>query len=211
MMDRETIEAEYNRLGYEAFWSFMYTPAERLHDADIALIGLNPGGCKGDTGHWDNPKGNSYAIEKWSKNGEDWNPLQIQVDALLKAIGVNHDEIFAAQFIPFRSSSWDKLGNKKEALAFGRQLWRCVLERTPATRFLCLGSTVAEELVRLTGAEPDGEFDTGWGKRTFGRYVTPRHVIVRIPHLSWYRVFNRGGGYDARVRSAIKAASAPQP
>lgn len=208
-MNREAIQAEYERLGYKAGWSFMYTPAARLHDAEIALVGLNPGGDEGDAGHWDHPEGNAYANQNWSANGKAWSPLQVQVAALLDAVGVRHDRIVATQFIPFRSPNWRELERKKEALAFGRQLWRWLLEQTTATRFLCLGSTAAEELARLTGAKRSGKFKTDWGNQTFDRYVSPRHTVVRIPHLSRYRVFDRGGNHDAVVRSAIKAASAP--
>lgn len=209
-MNRTDIQREYERLGYDRGWSFLYVPEARLRTAEVALVGLNPGGSEDGGGQWDQPEGNAYALQKWAKDNRSWSPLQHQVAALLDAIGARQEDILAAQFIPFRSPRLASLARPGEARAFGRKLWRWALEQTPAKRFFCLGNDVTDELVALSGAKLEAEFSTSWGQGTreqkFRRYVAGDRVFVRLPHLSSYRVFDRAGDLKASVAESIKAA-----
>ena len=208
-MTPRDIQAEYDRLGYKAGWSFMYGPEARMRDANVAFVGLNPAGPEDSGRNWDFPA-NAYHHQKWAAGGMAWSPLQHQVDALFRALQVSPDQVFAAQFVPFRSPDLARLGHQAEAFAFGRQLWTWVLERTPATLFLCLGRDVTREVVALTGAKADGTWPTGWGRQTFKRYVAPGKVIVGLPHLSRFQVFGRqNGGAEDIVERLREAARAP--
>jgi hypothetical protein len=170
----------------------MSTPAAWMTTAHVAFVGLNP---RYDGGPavtlWDFPAGNAYALQPWGLNGQ-LNVLQKQVAGLFDAINVVHQDVFAAQFVPFKSTKWDTLARPNDALAFGRLMWQWVLSHTTVTRFFCLGRA-ASEIAALTGAVLDsGQFPTGWGNTLFKRYVSPRGIIVvGMPHLSRFQLFNR--------------------
>ena len=101
-------------------WSFMYTRQTALTHAKVTLIGLNPGGDQEDKS-WEPTEINAYIDQRWGKN-KGLSPLQEQVGLLFDALGVQPNEVFAANFIPFRSPSWSQLPDKEGALAFGRSL-----------------------------------------------------------------------------------------
>ena len=70
-------------------------------------------------------------------------------------------QVFAGQFIPFRSRSYGELPKKEEALEFGRRLWTWVLARTQARLFVCMGKEAAWHISSLTGASETETFPTG--------------------------------------------------
>jgi hypothetical protein len=103
----DTIVAKYRALGYQKGWGFIACPEQRLHDAAVAIVGLNPGGGGADDAFaygemWDTPEGNAYFRQKWGKGGGE-TPIQGQVCAWHHVLGLSEDETLCAQFIPFRS------------------------------------------------------------------------------------------------------------
>ena len=215
-MDASDVQAEYDRLGYDLGWTFMMTPAARLHDAKVCLVGLNPGG--GDPGDhlWSVEDGNAYFHERWGKDGRSYSALQLQVHELARLCGVGEDEMLAAQFVPFRSRSLRSLAQQRSAFEFGRKLWAWVMATAPATVFLCLGNDAAAHLRQVAGAKPRADassLPTGWGRTTIDSWETTRsgperRLIVRLPHLSSYRIFGRPDGKsDLAARSLLKALS----
>ena len=129
-----TIEAEYQRLGGTKGWTFLMCPEARVATADVAFVGLNPGGG-GDAdiyvygGSWDVLGGNAYSIERWGPDETD-TPIQTQVKAWHRVLVRGPDDTLCAQFVPFRSPDWERLSAcKVEALAFSRDLWRWLLAR----------------------------------------------------------------------------------
>jgi hypothetical protein len=106
-----------------------------LASAHDAFVGLNPRYDEGPAvAAWDFPDGNTYLRQPWGPNGQ-FNNLQKQVAKLFKTIEVAEQDVFAAQFVPFKSTSWATLAHQDEALAFGGLLWRWVLSETTVTRF----------------------------------------------------------------------------
>ena len=215
-LDASDIQAEYDRLGYDLGWTFMMTPAARLHDAKVCLVGLNPGG--GDPGDhlWSVEEGNAYFRQRWGKDKSSYSSLQLQIHELARLCGVGEDEMLAAQFIPFRSRSLRSLAQQQSAFEFGRKLWAWVMASTPATVFLCLGNDAAAHLRQVAEAKPCADassLPTGWGRTTIDSWKTAgsgleRRVIVRLPHLSSYRIFGRPKGKsDLAVSSLLKALS----
>ena len=86
----------------------------------------------------------------------------------------------------------------------------------PATVFLCLGNDAAAHLRQVAGAEPRADassLPTGWGRTTIDSSETTRNgperrLIVRLPHLSSYRIFGRPDGKsDLAASSLLKALS----
>ena len=199
------ISAEYRRLGYRLGWTFMMTPAERLEKASVCVVGLNPGGSEPGAEIWSCEQGNAYHTEKnWGAPGnQGYVPLQLQVQEMVRLLDLGPDDYLAAQFIPFRSRSYASLERATEAVEFGKKLWTEVLAVSPARLFLCLGNEVTQHLVRLTRAQarPGPSLCTGWRATTIGCYQTSSNeaamrTIVRLPHLSRYRIFGRFERYE---------------
>ncbi|UPG72841.1 hypothetical protein MVG78_01175 [Roseomonas gilardii subsp. gilardii] len=211
-MTPDDIDAEYKRLGYRLGWSFMATPAARMNDAEVCLVGLNPGGSHEGLGLWSSEAGNAYHEEKWrgSEGTEFYSPLQNQIHAMEQLLGLSPDGYLAAQFIPFRSADWQRLQNRAEAIAFGQKLWLWVLQQSPARLFLCLGMEAARGLARVTQAGAEETYPAGWGKVTIGRSVSADgRVVVRLPHLSRYGIFGRPSGLSTTATASLRLACRP--
>ena len=123
IFDKDVVEAEYRRLCFRKGWTFMMCPEARLKTARIAIVGLNPGGG-GDNdayaygGNWDTSEGNAY-FQPWAKDLPP-SPMSLQVQKWHDIAGAKQDETFCAQFVPFRSPDWERLGNFNDALSFSR-------------------------------------------------------------------------------------------
>ena len=212
-MDAATISAEYRRLGYDQGWSFALTPVANMAKAKVILVGLNPGGGDSDEyGElWEFPHGNAYFDDRWIPGSTELMPLQRQVAALFDLLALAKDDVFAAQFVPFRSRGWKDLKNPEQALAFGVTLWGWVKSKSPAKLFLCLGAQAAVNIAGVLKATPDGpRLQSGWGRITIGRYVSPSgQVVVELPHLSRYLLFSMGAEPLAVAKKSILEACRP--
>jgi hypothetical protein len=209
-MTREDVAAAYRGLGYSLGWTFLMVPEARLRDAPVCLVGLNPGGHGGDE-LWSCENGNAYYKETW--RGDRHSTLQLQVQEMMRLLGVAEDGFMAAQFIPFRSPNLRSLPRSPEAFAFGRALWKWVIDVSPARLFLCLGADAAAHVAGVAFARPrpGPPLPTGWGKTTIGCYETAtsgvdRRVVVRLPHLSSYAIFGRQGGASAQAECSLRDA-----
>lgn len=203
-MNKGAIQAKYDELGYEFSWFFMMTEEARLYDAQVALVGLNPGG-----GHWDPPVWAPEAGNKYlDAEPKDLSRVHRQVRALHSVMEWSRKEVFSAQFIPFRSPSFKVLREREKALEFSRELWRWVLSVSPAKKFLCMGSLAAWEVAGLISAIRDPhEYPTGWGSMKFRRFVSPDgRVVVEWPHPSRYALFGRAEGRSTIAEASIRAA-----
>jgi len=203
-MNADLIEAEHDRLGYSAGWRFIMTPERTLANAEVAIIGLNPGGNRRHGPPWSQEEGNAYFIESWGGKIAGGDPLQRQVQRMCQVLGVRKDDVFAAQFVPFRSNRWKELPRRREALAFSRQLWSWALPQMKAKLFLCIGKDVAPEVAGLLGASWVGAVQAHWGNHTIDRYRTPDgRLILGLPHLGTYKLFSRAVS-EAAFRVALK-------
>lgn len=215
--DQDQLQAEYVRLGHGHGWTFMMTPEGTLRDAQVAFVGLNPGGGgPNDTheygGSWDSPKGNAYFVEKWGPAGNE-TPIQQQVQAWHSLLGLGADDSFCAQFVPFRSPNWASLGRKEETLDFAMRLWTWVLTQSPAKLVITMGKPPAQHLSRLLGARQVARLQTGWDPQTIDVWEgASGYRIVAMPHPSRYTLFNRrGSGSDIAKASLRAAAGLPSP
>jgi hypothetical protein len=219
-MDEAAVWAEYEKLGYERGWVFAMTPLAWLPEAKTVMVGLNPGGREGEhdkwEGGWDHPGGNEYFTGRWVSGSNAKYPIQVQVELLHQLLALGPEDVFAAQFIPFRSSSLATLTNHAEALAFARRLWRWVLERSPADLFICMGNFTAWHIADLLGATLKTECPSGWGGTRVRRYVSASgKVVVGWPHPSTYRLLSMRNpeklttAREALVNAARRADSDP--
>lgn len=199
-MDAERIQAEYERRLLAAptqrwGWSFMYVPEARLASAKVALVGLNPGGSQLDPpNEWDYQGGeNAYVDESWRNLEPGSHHLQVEVRSLFDALGVAGNEVFAANLVPFRSPSWDRLPDQHGALKFGREIWEWVLSQSPARLFVSLGKRPGEELAQLIGATLHSSTPASWGPQTIDTYRNEAgQVVLALPHLSRFKIFGNG-------------------
>jgi len=212
----ERIESEYRRLGYNLNWGFLTCPRDKFIDPKVLLVGLNPGGGRGDGDDptWKRQKifsqeeGNSYLVENWGEHDSDRGhaDLQLQIQGLCKFIGLDIADLASANFVPFQSPSWRELRRQAEALAFARELWRDLVSEIQPELVIGLGQQVGQELARLFGVDRLNVINSGWGaiKIRFGDTRSGGRLVV-LPHLSRYRLFNHDGS-ENRYSAGLKVA-----
>lgn len=206
---KAAISAAYKTLGTGLSWTFMTSSEGTLRTARVALVGLNPGGGGRESDYrpiWHQPDGNDYKRSDWKTgHGPGGAPLQIQVQELCKVAATEIDDLFSAQFVPFRSASWSSLTKREDALRFARALWTWVLANSRFETCFTLGHLTGAELARLMQAQEvksDGRrIEVAWGAQTLRRYkAADGRRIVSLPHLSRYKLFS---GDRADQRRAI--------
>lgn len=209
-MDSKAIQLEYERLGYSDGWAFAMTPFSKLSTADTIFVGLNPGGsASSDDCHWDSPTGNAYFVGNWQDNGgSEPKPIQTQVRLLHTLLELDENDVFAAQFIPFRSPDFARLGKRDEATQFGKKLWEWVLPQTNAKRFICMGMEPWWHISKLLNAMTLEPVASGWGKVKIRRAISESgQLIVGLPHPSRYLLLGSTIESDRTVReSAVLTA-----
>lgn len=199
----------------------MGVPQERMRRSEVVVVGLNPGGGgdRDSSEHrqtWDtpvssaHPTGNVYFEEKWEAEDELF-PVQKQVQAWHRMIGIGPTESFCAFFVPFRSPDWNRLGNRRDAMAIGRRLWRWVVAETPARLFPTMGKVAGRELAALMKANMlDRSLPTGWGRQTIDVWKMPdERRIVALPHPSRYQLFGRFDRRSDKAEASFRAATGP--
>lgn len=204
------ITSAYKELGHDQGWSFLYTPGSTLVGSKFLFMGLNPGGKNDrEAAELTTEAGNAYnpEIEDWSSDGKG-NHLQRQIVSLYKIlsdrIGFDYrklmDTTLAANFCPFRSKSWEELTNQEQTISFCNKLWSELFGNTQITTILCMSSLVHQYMSSII-VEKGGQLvrtetdEIGWGKVTYqvthfkinGRDI----LIIRLPHLSRYKIFGR--------------------
>lgn len=210
---KRDIDQAYRDLGHRWGWSFMGVPSERLHSAQVAFVGLNPGGGgEKDTypyGHlWESESVNCYYDEQWGSNGNTDSPLQTQVKEWHRLLGLRPDDPLCIQFCPFRSPNWKSLAKREDSIAFAKDLWRWVLSVSSARLFVTMGKLPAQYLADLMGAKWMASHPTGWGRQTIDVYVCPDSKrIIAMPHPSRFRIFGRGEELSGDVERAFLAAA----
>ena len=200
----DQIQQKYQQLGFSKGWNFLACHEERLKDARIAIIGANPGG--GGTGDDYQYRGIWSCSENAFCSEESF--IRSQVQEWHRLLGLMAEETLCAQFIPFRSPDLVRLGQRKEAIAFARDLWRWALDISPASLFVTIGALPANNLVDILGAKLVATgLPTGWGKVTIDVWDSPcGRRIVRMPHPSRYKLFRRADGASTIAEEYFCAA-----
>lgn len=183
-------------------WSMFSTPAARISTAQVAIIGLNPGGSEGDES-WQFD-GNAFVDGLWAKNGTAHSAIQQQIQALMVALQVDAQSVLIAQLVPFRSPSWNSLSHRVEALEFSKSLWEDLLPNISAPLFVCMGKEVARFMSRWFGGCEWRAYDTGWGN-IYRCILADGRKVVSIPHPSRYQLWANYKGREKAV-AALNAA-----
>lgn len=185
------IETAYQASGNELGWRFLYSPAAVLQRAEVAFIGLNPGGREVEACLFAMSQGSAYCDEVWGgSHVRGRSPLQVQVRAMFERLNVSPEAVLAGNFVPYRSGNWSELKQSDTALEFARRLWREVLEAVRPRVVIAMGNVVRDELAAMLGIKLT-RLPTGWGKVQACRGTANGITLIALPHLSRYRVMDR--------------------
>jgi len=189
------IQEAYSRLGHQRGWRFLATPRRTLiANAPVAFVTLNPGGSLEDPAHGvaSCEAGSAYVHERWNANAPGESPLQQQVRSMFAWLGRDPETTLSAYFVPFRSPSLKKLVAPRQSIAFGVQLWCGILAEVRAPVVVCLGADVEKWLILVLGKPRSvTTLLVGWGKVTARLNRFDSRVLLRLPHLSRFRIFSR--------------------
>ena len=110
----EAYRVSHHRMG----WRLLYSPARVLEGADVAFIGLNPGGsgADGEHGEFAVDAGSAYCTERWGSTAPGASVLQRQVRMVFRRLDVGPEDVLAGNLVPFRSRDWASLDDPNGAL-----------------------------------------------------------------------------------------------
>lgn len=172
-------------------WRLLYSPRRVLSGARVAFIGLNPGGRSIDPTHgeFSSEAGSAYRkdVENWGRNSS----LQDQVIALFNRLKVSPEDVLAGNLVPFRSPDENSLPGASEAISFGCNLWREILDKVRPTVVVSMGVPANREICRLLGARTTGLHPVGWGNLNASRGQFAGGAWIGLPHLSRFTIMKR--------------------
>lgn len=197
------IRRHYEEAGYRLGWRLLYSPRDVLDGANVAFIGLNPGGkvVRRDHAEFATARGSAYADEVWKQGrapGES--PLQRQVLALFEMLGEPPDRVLAGNLVPFRSPSWNRLPAARDALEFGTEIWREILGRASPRLVVAMGGEAHRAMIGILGVPETERIPVNWGNVSGEMGDFPGGKLVRLPHLSRFGIATREQSRPALTR-----------
>lgn len=196
---RAQIENAYAKSGNTMGWRLLASPESTLNGAEVAFIGLNPGGSAIDVEHsvFAMPEGRSaYVDESWAGNADGESPLQRQVRALFDRLNVAPHAVLAGNLVPFRSPDWASLVDPKGALIFGKELWRDILRQAAPSIVVTMGGETTKAVADLLNVQSFSRHPVGWGNITAQRSSFDSGTLIGLPHLSRFGVMTRAASSD---------------
>lgn len=178
---------------YSLGWRFLYGSERTLLNPEVVLLGLNPGGreCPDDHGEYSCVTGSAYRVESWKGKPPGTELLQREILALFDALGASPDEVLAGNLVPFRSPSWDDLPDRKQALEFGTELWREIIQASKPDLIVCLGAIVFEGCLSMGRPNDVTRFGFDWGNYSIKRAEFGGTTLIGLPHLSRFPIVTR--------------------
>jgi hypothetical protein len=135
-------------------------------------------------------RGNSYEVEQ----ADTQSPMTAQFLALAAALRRAPYEILTGVAAPFRSTSWQAPSEdqKPANLLVGERFWaEAFALRRPMLVITC-APEAASQATKILGARFETNAPSGWGNTTLDRRRSEDGtVVVRLPHLSTYKLFSR--------------------
>lgn len=204
---RGHIDTVYRRDIHTGGWRMFYSPPDTLLKSDVVFIGMNPGGGDEDADTepriFTLPGQSSYVHEVWARStppGES--RLQKQVRAFFKHIGTDPWDALCGNIVPFRSRDWHRLALRNAAIRAGQAVWREAYKIRPRKLTLCMGRDTKDALVSgvLTRPVHIKDVDLKWGaKRKIqgSLWTYESGLLIHMPHLSRYSVFDRAASENA--------------
>ncbi|MEV3828214.1 hypothetical protein RI534_02800 [Aeromonas allosaccharophila] len=219
------IENKYDNLKNDMGWDLLFCRYENMLSPQypVAFFGINPGGGPCDTKAISVESECAYYNERWKGCKKGNAPLQQQMKHLYTMIGdelgVSYKQLMdgslMTNYIPARSRNWHSLKGKNEWLEHARQIWGERVKQVHCKLYIAISKIVFDELdSHLTnqGFQMVENIDEqiGWGRV---RYQIQRYergdqvsLIVRLPHLSTYKIFSRPACQSAIDRIKIEIA-----
>lgn len=165
-----------------------------LNGADVAIIGLNPGGSKqiAEHGEFDVPPGTSaYIHESWKGYPKGKEPFQLQIQALCRWVGVEPQNVLAGNFIPWRSRSWSTLAEPERAVDFASHLWWDIFHAIEPHLVIAIGLITGRHLAKVLQTSATTKVGIGWGNYNAATATNGRQRLIAFPHLSRFRIMDR--------------------
>lgn len=194
------IEDAYLRSGNHLGWRLLASPVSVLQGADIAFIGLNPGGSNRPADHPEfcTAGGSAYVTEIWTeKKSPGESRLQLQVRSLFSKLDVEPEKVLAGNLVPFRSPSWEKLNNRTRSLDFGIGIWSDILKRAKPSLVICMGGETFHALSRILDSRDLQKISINWGSIVAKHARFDGGALVGLPHLSRFGIITRSQSEDA--------------
>lgn len=188
---RARIERRYRDSGHGLGWRLLYSPAVVLEGAHAAFVGLNPGGGerRDDHAEFAMSSGSAWAVESWKGKPPGEAPLQRQLLSLFEMLGERPEDVLAGNLVPFRSPDWKALpGDRKAAVAFGKDLWRDMILRARPSLVIASGKLPFDALREALGGTEPEKYGMSWGRASGRRCAWTGGELVGLPHLSRYPV-----------------------
>ncbi|MEZ5792142.1 MAG: hypothetical protein R3D34_15650 [Nitratireductor sp.] len=194
----QQIEARYLERRERLGWRLLSSPLSTIDTAEIAFIGINPGGSTADPEHdgLSVEAGSAYRIESWSGFSPGFAPLQRQVLEFFELLGVEPDDVLSGNLIPFRSPRAIALAGYKEAARFGTEIWRQILARSQARLLVCMGNDVTRLISALVNVDSCKAMNSGWGNVSLKIGENEQYKILGLPHLSTFKLMSRSNCVD---------------
>ncbi len=178
----------------------------------IWTVGLNPGGDQSEPDQWHREDGahdyrDGYVSREVAQLGQGGSNLREQLTAMLAWLRVDWKETLSLNLVPFRSARWDAmpLPWRKSALAFAEDyFWPLLLAQRRPRLVVAFGAEPAKTLRRLLGHRDVASYPVGWGKYTADVSATDADAVLRLPHLSTFRIFGRRGGVGAEALATLR-------
>jgi hypothetical protein len=188
---RARIESEYTLGPWQLGWRLLYSPASVLDTAEVALIGLNPGGEGETDGHgvFAMTFGSAYVSECWGNARAGQSRLQRQVQQLSALLGVDPEQMLAGNLVPFRSPDFRRLPDPERAVRFGSDLWTDILREVRPRLIVTMSSVPEKVIARSLNARLVEAVPSGWGTVQLRRWKGDADIVA-LPHLSRYALFS---------------------
>ncbi len=205
------VEAAYTRLGHRMGWRFLLTPRSTfIHGARVLLLSFHPGGDREypEQSRASSDAGSAYDLESWGGSARGSSPLQVQVRAMLEAFGEPTGRTLSAYFVPFRAPDSASMTSARASRAFAIGLWARLLPEIDPSVVITLGEDTYSGVGEALGA-PTREIrrPAGWGKLDIVLGQFGKRLVVRIPHLSQFKLMSRAEGRQAVADVAGRVAS----
>ena len=172
----------------------LYSPKQVLNGADIAFLGVHPGGSEAepDRDGLAHPYGSAYACESWDFKIPGMHPLQRQVLALFQGLNVVPENVLAGNLIPFRAPSEKQLPDRQSAQKFGQSIWGEIFALAKPRLVIGTGSNVLRDpLFAMLNARQPIRVAVGWGDYEALMASYPGGKLVILPSLSRFKIVTR--------------------
>jgi hypothetical protein len=175
-------------------------------------VGLNPGGGHYEDDQWQREDGahdyrDGYLRPGVAKVRRGGLALRKQLSAMVAWLKIDWTETLSLNLVPFRSKSWANMPPRwrERALSFASdQFWPLLLEHRRPRLIVCFGHEAAEILRALLKHGEPREYSVGWGVVTADVTAANGGCILRVPHLSTFRIFDRKDGRGAAELAVLR-------